>query len=143
MPPMEDEEPVEVRPRSLGRAGRLLQAMRRAESLRPGEPRSRRANLRSAPRVPQREDSLPAAGASEVQGEVVPSGTVPSGTPPPVYQEQDPMMELGQLVSSWKTPGNVIILMEKRHYNVNNWILFLGFQVSQSKGGPSVEGRQE
>ena len=30
MPPMEDEEPAEVRPRSLGRAGRLLQAMRRA-----------------------------------------------------------------------------------------------------------------
>ena len=26
MPPMEDEEPAEVRPRSLGRAGRLLQA---------------------------------------------------------------------------------------------------------------------
>ena len=52
MPPMEDDEPVEVRPRSLGRAGRLFQAMRRAESLRPGEPRSRRQVPRSAPRVP-------------------------------------------------------------------------------------------
>ena len=53
MPPM-DEDPVEVRPRSLGRAGRLLQAMRRAESLRPGEPRSRRLQPTLVPPVPMR-----------------------------------------------------------------------------------------
>ena len=106
MPPMEEEEPAEVRPRSLGRAGRLLQAMRRAESRRPGETRSRRANIWPAPRTPQREDSLPSTdAASEVSSEVVSSGPEPSGTPPPVYQEQDPMVELGRLVSSWKTPG--------------------------------------
>ena len=100
MPPM-DDDPVEVRPRSLGRAGRLLQAMRRAESLRPGEPRRRRQPV-VVPPVPVREDSLPTPGAAPS-----PLDVLPSGTPPPGYQEQDPLMELGQLASSWKTPGEV------------------------------------
>ena len=70
---------------------------------------------------------MPATGASEVPSEVVPSGTVPSGTPPPVYQEQDPMVELGQLVSSWKTPGTLKLIVEKRQYNFINLDPFLGF----------------
>ena len=57
------------------------------------------------PLKPLREDSLPVPGAAEVQGDVV-----PSGTPPPGYQEQDPLRELGQLASSWKTPGKVIVI---------------------------------
>ena len=104
MPPM-DDEPVEVRPRSLGRAGRLLQAMRRAESLRPGEPRRRR-QLVAAPPTPLREDSLPNPGASSSS-----SDRIPSGTPPPGYQEQDPLVELGQLTSSWKTPGEILVYL--------------------------------
>ena len=96
--------PLEV-PRSLGRAGRLLQAMRRAESLRPGEPRRRR-QLVAAPPTPLREDSLPNPGASSSS-----SDRIPSGTPPPGYQEQDPLVELGQLTSSWKTPGEILVYL--------------------------------
>ena len=94
MPPMEDEdEPVVPRTVPFGRAGRLLQAMRRYEAQRPG----RRSTQRAAPRTPVREDSLQGAGVS--------GGTVPSGTPPPGYTERDPMQELGQLVQNWEPSG--------------------------------------